>query len=72
MGLLRSDIQNEINKAHVKIDELTWLMAKRYNRSQKYQSLADDVFASLNYIKILQRDDNLTDKEVELFLQALR
>jgi hypothetical protein len=72
MGLLRSDIQNEINKAHIKIDELTWLMAKRYTRSQKYQSIADTVFKGINYIKVLENETNLTDKEVEIFIQALR
>jgi hypothetical protein len=72
MGLQRSDIQNEINKAHVKIDEYTWLMAKRYNRGQKYQSIASTVFKGINYIKVLEKDENLTDKEVEIFIQALR
>jgi len=72
MGLKRSDIQNEIDKAHVKIDELTTIIAKRYSRSQKYKSIAYTVFKGINYIKILQHDENLTDKEVEIFIQALR
>lgn len=72
MGLLRSDIQNEINKAHVKIDELTWLMAKKYNRGHKYNTIAYDVFKAINFIKILELDENLTDSEVSWFIQALR
>ena len=71
-GLSRSDIQTEINKAHIKIDELTALMARRHDRGHDYYNLALDIFKAINYIRILENDEAITDKAVELFIQALR